>query len=118
MVYYTGVERFDLLFDALGHKTRRRLIGRLAKSAKPISISDFAKTHQLSYQLAGKHVKVLERAKLIRRKKIGAENYLFINQQALAEAERWIEEHRQYWNKQFDSIEAFIKKEKRRGRNN
>lgn len=83
--------KLDFLFEALSHRTRRDLIGELSQNDSPISISDFAKTKKLSLQNTGKHVKMLERAKLVYRKKVGVENYLYMNQQAMAEAEQWIE---------------------------
>jgi DNA-binding transcriptional ArsR family regulator len=108
MVYYTEAVKLDFLFEALSNRHRRDLIGELSKADSPISISDFAHSKKLSLQNAGKHVKKLEEAKLIRRKKIGVENYLLLNQQALLEAEQWIEEHRKYWNRHLDSLETYV----------
>jgi len=85
--------KLDYLFEALSNRHRRDLIAELSKAALPISISDYAKKFKLSLQNAGKHVKLLERANLIARKKVGVENYLTLNTAALAEAQSWLEAH-------------------------
>ncbi len=111
MVYYTEAVKLDFLFEALSNRHRRDLIGELSKARSPISISDFANKKDLSLQNAGKHVKLLERAKLIKRKKVGVENYLSLNREALLEAQEWISKHRKYWNDQFGALEMIIEKE-------
>src|SRR3990167_7992167 len=104
MVYYSEDTRLNYIFDALGQPSRRELITLLASSKTPVSVSDFAKKQGLSLQNAGKHVRVLERAGLVRRKKIGVENYLYLNHKPLKQAEKWLEEHRIHWLRQLNTI--------------
>jgi hypothetical protein len=44
------------------------------------------------------------------------ENYLYLNQEAMAEAEAWIEKHSKYWNHQFDSIEKYLENDRKNTR--
>ena len=105
--------KLDYLFEALSNRHRRSLIKSLSKARSPISISDFAREKHLSLQNTGKHVKMLERANLVTRNKVGVENYLTLNQEALLEAQAWIHKNRQYWNRQFDSLEKYLKRVKK-----
>ncbi len=99
----------DAVFFALAHPIRRELVGELAQSRQPLSISDFAAPRGISLQMMGKHMRILERAKLVRRHKVGTENYLSLNSHTLADSEQWLAAHRTFWQHQFASLEHYLK---------
>jgi len=55
-----------------------------------------------------KHVKVLERAGLVRRRILGREHVLRLNPGPLREATRWLEHYRAFWDTRLDALEAFL----------
>ena len=118
MVKYQSPE-LDDVFGALANHQRRAMVGMLTE--QPRSISELARPLGLSLPAIHKHIKVLERAKLIDRHKVGRSSEVVLRVRALAEAEAWIEEHRAYWNRQLDSLETYVaelNERKRDGTNN
>lgn len=118
MVKYTHPQ-LDDVFGALANHQRRAMVGMLTQ--QPRSISELARPLGLSLPAIHKHIKVLERAQLIDRHKVGRSSEVVLRVRALAEAEAWIEEHRAYWNRQLDSLEAYVEElneRKRNGTNN
>jgi DNA-binding transcriptional ArsR family regulator len=97
----------DDAFFALSHQTRRRMLTQLAR-ARETRVTDLARRHRLSLNTVSKHVRVLERARLVTRRVAGREHLLRIQPKRLAEAERWIAHHRRFWAEQLDALAAFF----------
>jgi DNA-binding transcriptional ArsR family regulator len=97
---------------AISDPTRRAIIGRLAQG--PGRISDIAAGFPMTLTGFCKHVKVLERAGLVRRTRHGRENTLQFSAQPLGEVARWIFKYERFWNARLDRLEEFFntKKEK------
>lgn len=62
----------------------------------------------LSKPAVSKHVRVLENAGLIRRAVEGREHRLRLESRSMTEAERWIERHRELWERKFDAVERYL----------
>jgi DNA-binding transcriptional ArsR family regulator len=97
---------------AISDPTRRAIIKRLARG--PARISDVAAPFPMSLTGVCKHVKVLERAGLVRRTRHGRENTLELSAEPLRDVARWISTYERFWNTRLDRLEGFFaaKKEK------
>src|SRR5439155_24358835 len=82
-------------FDALANEHRRSIVHRL--SLLPASIVQLADAEKLSLPGIHKHIKILERAKLVQLKKSGRTNFLALDRTALRELRDWIGEFQAYW---------------------
>lgn len=96
----------DLIFHALADATRRAILERIAKQA--LSVSEIAKPFQMSLAAISKHLKVLERAGLIHRKKEGCTHYLIVNAEGMATAEQWLTHYQQFWGDRLQSLQQFL----------
>ena len=105
MVNYE-VPILDNVFGALANSQRREIITMLME--RPKSITELAVPLKMSLPAINKHIKVLERAKLINRKKIGRSNELILVPTSLTGAQSWIDFHRTYWNQQLDSLSLYV----------
>ena len=91
---------------AISDPTRRAIIGRLARG--PARISDVAAPFSMSLTGVCKHVRVLERAGLVRRTRRGRENTLELSAEPLREVARWISQYERFWNARLDRLEQFF----------
>lgn len=98
--------RLDHTLTALADPTRRAIIARL--EAGETRVTDIAAPFPISLNSVSKHIKLLERADLVRRRKVGREHFLSFNPAALDEAARWIEEKRAFWTKRLDALERIL----------
>ena len=96
----------DQVLVAVSDPTRRAIIGRLARG--PARISDVAAPFPMSLTGFCKHVRVLERAGLVRRTRKGRENTLQLSAQPLREVARWALKYEQFWNTRLDRLEGFF----------
>ena len=103
-------KRLDATFRALADPTRRGMLASLALGEK--SIGELAGPFAMSFAGASKHVKVLEDAGLIARRKAGRTHLIRIEAKPLEEAERWLRQWEKFWNVRLDRLEAAIQREK------
>jgi DNA-binding transcriptional ArsR family regulator len=96
----------DNVIAAISDPTRRAIIGRLARG--PARISDIAAPFPMSLTGVCKHVRVLERAGLVRRTREGRENTLELSAEPLREVARWIFQYEGFWNTRLDRLEQFF----------
>ena len=92
----------DLAFQALADPTRRAIVERLSR--EPASVSELARPLPMSLPAVMLHLKVLEECGLIKSSKIGRVRTCSIEAQALSQAERWISERRQMWERNADRL--------------
>jgi DNA-binding transcriptional ArsR family regulator len=105
MVYYKS-PALDNTFAALSHATRRGILARLAQGEA--SISDLAAPYEMSLPAVSKHLRVLERAKLVTRRKDGRAYRCRLLPEPMKGAAQWIEKYRQFWERQFDSLAQYL----------
>ena len=108
--------RLDTTFQALSDPTRRGMLASLALGEK--SIGELAEPFSMSFAGASKHVKVLEEAGLIARRKVGRTHIIRIDATPLAEAERWLRQWEKFWNVRLDRLEALIERDKQKEKKN
>jgi DNA-binding transcriptional ArsR family regulator len=108
-------ERLDATFQALSDPTRRGMLASLALSEK--SIGELGEPFAMSFAGAAKHVKVLEAAGLIARRKAGRRQICTLQAEPLAEAERWLKQWEHFWTVRLDRLQTLVesKKETRNG---
>jgi DNA-binding transcriptional ArsR family regulator len=106
MVNYNQ-RQLDLAFGALAHPIRRGIIARL--STGEASISELAQPFKVSAPAITRHMKILEEAGLLSRKKLGREHRCRLEQKRMKQAQAWIEAHRKFWNEKLDSLERYLK---------
>lgn len=98
--------RLDLTFHALSDPTRRGMLANLALGEK--SVGELGDPFAMSFAGAAKHVKVLENAGLIDRRKDGRRQICTLKAGPLAEAEEWLRQWERFWNARLDDLEAAI----------
>jgi DNA-binding transcriptional ArsR family regulator len=107
--------RLDTVFHALADPTRRGMLATLAVGEK--SIGELAEPFAMSFAGASKHVKVLEDAGLISRRKSGRTHLITIDAKPLEEAERWLRQWEKFWTSRLDRLEAVIERDKKETNN-
>jgi DNA-binding transcriptional ArsR family regulator len=100
----------DLAFQALADPTRRAIMERL--TAGPASVSDLARPLPMSLPAVMLHLKVLEESGLVKSEKQGRVRTCRIEPLALSQAERWITDRRQMWERNLDRLGAFLEQTK------
>jgi DNA-binding transcriptional ArsR family regulator len=103
-------KNLDQVMVAISDPTRRAIMGQLARG--PARISDVAAPFSMSLTGVCKHVRILERAGLVRRHRQGRENTLELSAQPLREVARWISGYERFWNSRLDRLEKFFAAEK------
>src|SRR5262249_44884434 len=103
----------DQLTDVLtatSHPTRRAIIGHLASG--PARFLDIAKPFDTALNAVTKHLKLLERAGLIERRKQGREVYISLRGEPLKEVAVWVHEYERFWNERLNEFEQYFKDKK------
>jgi DNA-binding transcriptional ArsR family regulator len=106
-------ERLDTTFRALADSTRRGMLASLARGDK--SIGELAEPFAMSFAGASKHVKVLEDAGLIARRKVGRTHLISIDARPLEDAERWMRQWERFWTGRLDRLQALVESDKGQG---
>ena len=108
--------RLDATFSALADPTRRGMLASLALGEK--SIGELAEPFAMTFAGASKHVKVLEEAGLIARRKKGRTHLISIEAKPLEEAERWLRQWEKFWTTRLNRLEALIERDKHKEKDN
>jgi DNA-binding transcriptional ArsR family regulator len=91
---------------ALADPTRRAILQRLSRGEA--RVTDLADPFAMSLNAVSKHIRVLERARLVRRRRAGREHLLSLAPRALDEAAAWIERQRAMWTARLDVLEELL----------
>jgi DNA-binding transcriptional ArsR family regulator len=94
-------------FAALADPTRRRILEHLASGDR--CVTDLAKPHSMSLPAVSKHLRILENAGLVRRRRHGRMHSLKLRAKPMQQAQAWIEEYRKFWEGSFDRLEEYLK---------
>ena len=94
-------------FSALADPTRRAILARL--STGEASVQDLAKPFKMSLPAVSKHLKVLEKANLIRRSRTAQWRPCYLEAAPLKDAADWVERYRQFWEQSFDRLDVYLK---------
>jgi DNA-binding transcriptional ArsR family regulator len=96
-----------LTFAALADPTRRAILGRLAGGER--SVTELAKPFAMSMPAVSKHLKVLERARLIERGRDAQYRPCRLKAKPLKDAADWIDHYRRFWEASFDRLDEYLK---------
>ena len=94
------------VFRALGDPTRRAMLRRLSSGER--SVGELAEPFRMSLAAASKHVKVLERAGLVRRTVEGRTHRCRLDADRLAQAQRWLAYYQRFWTQRLDALDAML----------
>lgn len=107
-------DRLDRVFHAIADRTRRALLGRLARG--PAMVTELAAPFAMSLPAVSKHLKVLERAGLVQRSIVGRVHRCALDALVLRDAESWIEQYSVFWEGTLDSLVRYVERgEAKRG---
>lgn len=99
----------DGVFAALSDPTRRAIVERLVKRGETTA-GVLAEPFDMSKPAISRHLKVLEDAGLIERRIEAQWRFFRVRPEALADASRWVDEHRIFWESALDRLGAELKK--------
>ena len=109
MMSATMQTTLDHTLTALADPTRRAILQRLAQGEA--RVTELADPFAMSLNGVSKHIRMLERADLVRRRHVGREHFLSLNPQPLDEAAAWIVNQRAAWTARLDTLEALLRAE-------
>ncbi|MDZ4693269.1 metalloregulator ArsR/SmtB family transcription factor [Terricaulis sp.] len=104
------IAALDATMLALSDPTRRAILNRLTSGEA--RVTEIAAPFAMSLNAVSKHIQMLERAELVRRRKAGREHFLSLNPKPLDEAAQWIEQQRTFWNSSLDALERALAEHK------
>ena len=104
MVKYN--RELDATFQALADPTRRAIVSALARGQA--SVTELARPHRMSLPAVMKHLRVLEKAGLVRQRKFGRTRRCRLAARPLKNAEAWISQYRAFWETQFDALDRYL----------
>jgi len=108
MVKYYSERRLDATFGALSDATRRGILARLAEGEA--SVGELAAPYRMSLPAVSKHLRVLEGARLIVRRKNGRVHRCRLAARPMRSASEWIAQYRRFWEGRFDALSAYLEK--------
>jgi len=111
-------DHLSTTFAALADPTRRAILARLTSGET--SVTELAEPFEISLPAVTKHLKVLERAGLIRRGREAQWRPCRLEAKPLREVSDWVEKYRRFWEQRLDRLEDYLRKlqaqEKKRAR--
>jgi DNA-binding transcriptional ArsR family regulator len=108
----------DRVFHALAHPARRAMLRQLAGGER--NLSELASPFRMSFPAASKHVRVLERARLVGRRIVGRTHLCRLEAKPLGRANDFLEKYRRFWEESFERLDDLLEElktdEQKRGR--
>lgn len=99
----------DSVFGSLADPTRRDILQRVAN--QELSISEIAAHYKLTFAAISKHLKILEQAQLIRKRRLGKQQLVQADPKALQEASEYMQQYKQLWEARLDRLDDFLRQE-------
>jgi DNA-binding transcriptional ArsR family regulator len=96
----------DRVFHALADPTRRTILRDLTAGER--TVTELARPHRMSLVAVSKHLKVLERARLVDRRRDGSFHLLSLRAEALRAADEWLRHYERFWNERLDSLKNVL----------
>ncbi len=96
----------DAVYSALSDPTRRHIIEKLAR--RELTAGEIAAGFTMSQPAISKHLKVLERCGLLKRRVVGREHRCRLNPRAMRDAAAWIDTQQRFWNQSFDRLDDYL----------
>ena len=108
MVKRSGI--LDATFAALSDPTRRGILEQLSRGQT--RVTDLAQPYRMSLPAVSKHLRVLERAGLIVRSRVGREHRIRVDPKPIEQARDWIAMYAEVWQRQFDALDDYLQQAK------
>jgi len=103
----TRVDSLSSTFSALADPTRRAILARLMQGEA--NVTELAQPFRMSQPAISKHLKVLERAGLIRKGREAQWRPCTIEGTRLKDVADWVEQYRKCWEESFDRLDDYLK---------
>jgi DNA-binding transcriptional ArsR family regulator len=100
----------DSIFSSLADPTRRDILRRVAN--RQMSVGEIARSYDLTFAAVSKHLKVLEKAELVIKRRRGKEQIVQLAPQALAPASDYLDRYRQLWEERFMVLDVVLAEER------
>src|ERR687897_3626426 len=100
-------DQLSITFAALADPTRRSILTRLAEGEA--TVNELAEPFSVSLPAISRHLKVLERARLIERTREGQARPSRLRAQPLDDAVQWMEIRRRTWDARMDRLDAHLR---------
>lgn len=97
----------DQAFGALSHPIRRGILARLALGEA--TVSELARPYRVSAPAITKHMRILEQAGLVSRRKQGRERHCRLEAERMKQAQDWLQKQRELWDERLDRLERYLK---------
>lgn len=97
----------DTIFHCLADPTRRDILG--AVLTRDRTVSELVERYSISFPAVSRHLKVLEKANLIRKQKKGRVYMVSLAPETLKEADEYLEQYRRMWQSRYDKLETLLK---------
>jgi DNA-binding transcriptional ArsR family regulator len=107
MVNYSSAT-LDATFAALADPTRRRILESLSQQQK--RVKELAEPFAMSLPAVSKHLRVLENAGLLKRRRMGREHHIELEPAPMQNAMQWIEQYRKFWEGSLDALADYLEK--------
>lgn len=104
------MDQLSAVLTAISHPSRRAIISQLALG--PARFTDIATSFDTALNAVTKHLKLLDRAGLIERKKQGREVLISFRAEPLRQVAGWVHEYEQFWSERLDQFEQYFKNKK------
>ena len=98
----------DKVFSALADGNRRKIIELLHE--KDATLLELVESFSISFQALSKHIKILEAAQILSKKKQGKYRIISLKRDSLRPSLEWISYYSNFWNESFDKLEQVINK--------
>jgi DNA-binding transcriptional ArsR family regulator len=106
---YDQTLNLDSIFSSLADPTRRDILRRVAGTE--LTVSEIAAPYSLSLAAISKHLKILEQARLIMKRRRGKQQVVSLSPPAFADAAEYLDWYRRLWEQRFDALEAYLNKD-------
>lgn len=96
----------DAVFHSLADPIRRDILRQVTRCE--LSVGELVVKYDVSFAAISKHLKVLEQASLIYKRKEGRKHMITLRPEALREADEYLEQYRQQWQSRFDKLDTLL----------
>lgn len=101
--------QFDLTLTVLAHPVRRVILERVMRAE--LRVTELAEPFAMSLNAVSKHIRVLEQAGLVSRRRVWREHFVSFNPEPLEQVSAWIDKSRAFWTARLDALDELLKAE-------
>ena len=102
----------DAALGALADPTRRAIMAQLGDGER--RVTELAAPFELSLNAVSKHIKKLEQAGLVRRRRVGRDHFLRADAAPIETAAAWFDAQRRFWNTRLDRLQSVMEREEQK----